>query len=137
VRKEIARKSDPVDAVVNYLKQYPAEMIVLATHQRRGRLSWLTGSVAEPIARRATEKTLFIAAESQGFISADDGSVSLENILIPVAPTPRPTPAIEAAARSSKACNAIGGPLRFYMSEAPGRCPPLIRPRFGLGLEQR
>src|SRR6185369_11273745 len=61
VRKEIMQKKDPVDAVVNYLQHFPAEMIVLATHQRRGVSRWLTGSVAEPIARRATEMTLFIA----------------------------------------------------------------------------
>jgi nucleotide-binding universal stress UspA family protein len=99
VRKAITQKKDPVDAVVNYLHEFPAEMIVLATSQKKGVARWLTGSVAEPIARKATEMTLFIAADTRGFVSPDDGSVSLRNILIPVALSPRPQPAIEAAAR--------------------------------------
>jgi nucleotide-binding universal stress UspA family protein len=102
VSKTIARDKDPVDAVVNYLERFPAEMIVLATHQRRGVSRWLTGSVAEPIARRATEMTLFISTESRGFISADDGAVSLENVLIPIASSPHPQPSIHAAARLVK-----------------------------------
>jgi len=102
VRKEIMQKKDPVEAVVGYLERHPSEMIVLATHQRRGVSRWLSSSVAEPIARRATEMTLFISAESHGFISADDGSVSLEKILIPIASVPHPQPAIAAAARFVK-----------------------------------
>lgn len=69
VRKAITQKKDPVDAVVDFLEEHPAEMIVLATHRRTGVARWLTGSVAEPIARRATEMTLFISADSHGFVS--------------------------------------------------------------------
>src|SRR5215510_15202774 len=43
--------------------------------------------------------TLFIPSNSKGFVSATDGSVSLQKVLIPVAGTPRPLPAVEAAAR--------------------------------------
>ena len=102
VRKEITKKSDPVDAVVSYVEQHPAEMIVLATSQKKGVARWLTGSVAEPIARKATEMTLFLAAESRGFVSAEDGSVSLQNILVPIASSPSPQPALEAAVRLVK-----------------------------------
>jgi nucleotide-binding universal stress UspA family protein len=99
VRKAIMPKGNPAEAVVGYMTKSPAEMIVLATQQRRGVSRWLSSSVAEPIARRAMEMTLFIPGEATGFISAEDGSVSLESILIPVASSPRPQPAIEAAAR--------------------------------------
>jgi nucleotide-binding universal stress UspA family protein len=99
VRKTITQKKDPVDAVVNYLNDHPSEMIVLATHQRAGVSRWLTNSVAEPIARKATELTLFIPSDSRGFVSEEDGSVRLQNILIPIAPTPRAQPALEAAGR--------------------------------------
>ena len=37
VRKVVAQESDPVDAVLRYLKKHPADLIVLATHQREGR----------------------------------------------------------------------------------------------------
>src|SRR5829696_9351018 len=49
VRKMVTQKGDPVDAVVGYLNQHPAELIVLATHQRTGSTRWLNSSVAEPI----------------------------------------------------------------------------------------
>src|SRR5262245_6865863 len=99
VRKIVARKSDPVEAVLGYLHTHPAELIVLATHQREGRVRWLDKSVAEPVARRAEELTLFIPGDSEGFISAQDGSVSLSRVLIPIALSPRPQPAVDAAAR--------------------------------------
>jgi nucleotide-binding universal stress UspA family protein len=99
VGKAVTHRKDPVDAVVNFLDERPAELIVLATHQRQGAARWLNSSVAEPIARKANEMTLFISGETRGFVSADDGSVSLRNILIPVALKPNAQPALEAAAR--------------------------------------
>ncbi|MFL6468768.1 MAG: universal stress protein [Pyrinomonadaceae bacterium] len=128
VRKEITRKRDPVDAVVNYIEQYPTEMIVLSTSQKKGVSRWLSGSVAEPIARKATEMTLFISSESRGFISADDGSVSLENVLIPVAPTPHPQPAIEAAARLVKSLQRDQGTFTLLHVGNTGTMPAVNTP---------
>jgi nucleotide-binding universal stress UspA family protein len=102
VGKAVTQKKDPVEAVVNFLNAHPAELIVLATHQRQGAARWLNSSVAEPIARKAQEMTLFISGETKGFVSAEDGSVSLNNILIPVALSPLAQPAIDAAARLVK-----------------------------------
>jgi len=102
VRKAVAPKGNPVEAVVGFLQQHPAELIVLATHQRQGAARWLNSSVAEPIARKANEMTLFISGEAKGFVSSDDGSVSLRNIVIPIASTPEPQPALDAAARIVK-----------------------------------
>ena len=128
VRKSITKKKDPVDAVVNFLEEHPAEMIVLATHQRSGVARWLTSSVAEPIARRANEMTLFIAAESQGFVSAEDGSVSLENILIPVAVSPRAQPGVEAAARFVKSLNLAHGTFTLLHVGAVSSMPAVGLP---------
>jgi len=99
VRKIVARESHPVTAVLGYLEEHPADWIVLATHQRENHLRWLDRSVSEPIARKAAQMTLFIPATHEGFVSAEDGSVSLKSVLIPVAGTPRPQAALEAAAR--------------------------------------
>jgi len=128
VRKEITKRSDPVDAVVSYIEQHPAEMIVLATSQKKGVARWLTGSVAEPIARKATEMTLFISSESRGFVSADDGSVSLSNILIPIASSPRPQPAIEAAARLVKSLQRDQGTFTLLHVGDAGSMPALNTP---------
>jgi nucleotide-binding universal stress UspA family protein len=43
--------------------------------------------------------TLFIPHGVNGFVSRENGAVSLKNILIPMASKPRPQPAIEAATR--------------------------------------
>jgi len=98
-RKIFKHDDDPVDAVLQYLKDNQTDLIVLATHQRDGRVRWLGKSVSQPVAKRAEEMTLFIPNSSEGFVSADDGSVSLGKVLIPIAGTPRPLPAVEAAAR--------------------------------------
>src|SRR5262245_9435639 len=81
--KVVVQKDDPVEAVLGYLRKHPADLIVLHTHHREGRVRWLGKSVAAPVARRAALITLFIPGSSDGFVSAEDGSVSLTHILIP------------------------------------------------------
>ena len=128
VRKTIARKRNPVKAVLEYLDEHPAELIVLATHQRHGAARWLNSSVAEPISRHATEMTLFISGESRGFVSADDGSVSLQNILVPIALTPRAQPALEAAARLVKSFGCDEGTFHLLHVGDRGSAPAVRTP---------
>ena len=128
VRKVIAQQSDPVKAVLRYLGDHSADLIVLATHQHEGRAHWLRHSVAEPIARRAAQMTLFIPGGSAGFVSAEDGSVSLEHILIPVAVTPRPQPAIEAAARLAARLNCPRGTFTLLHVGDPDTMPTVRCP---------
>jgi len=108
-RKVVANESEPVEAVVRYLQKHPADLIVLSTSQRGGRIPWLGKSVSEPVMRKAAEMTLLIPGDGEGFVSAQDGSVKLNNILIPIAPTPRPEPALNAAARFVEKLNATSG----------------------------
>ena len=98
-RKIIPEYSDPVEAVLRFLKTHEVDLIVLATHRQEGSLSWFSKSVAQPVARRAEEMTLFLPDGSDGFVAEADGSVSLQRILIPIAKTPRPQPALQAAGR--------------------------------------
>jgi nucleotide-binding universal stress UspA family protein len=99
VRKVVAREGNPVHAVTQYWNEHPADLLVLATHQHEGRVAWLRQSVGGAIARRSGQMTLFIPEGAPGFVSAKDGSVSLKNILVPIAETPGPQPAVDAAAR--------------------------------------
>ena len=98
-RKVVANRDEPVDAVMRYLEEHPADLIVLATSQRDGHVRWLGKSVAEPVARKAGEMTLLIPGDVEGFVSSRDGSVSLTKILVPVAETPNPQAAVNTAAR--------------------------------------
>lgn len=99
VRKIVSVSSDPVKACIKYLEVHNADLIVLAIHQREGFARWIGKSVGEPIARGAKQMTLFIPNGIDGFVSRDDGSVTLKNILIPVADKPDPQPAVEAVLR--------------------------------------
>lgn len=99
VRKAVAQDANPVKSVLRYLETHPADLIVLATQAHEGRTRWLRESVAQPIARKAGQMTLFIPNNVPGFVSAATGQVSLARILIPVAASPRPQPAVAAAVR--------------------------------------
>lgn len=109
VRKIVVKPHEPVAAVLHYLESHPAELIVLAAHQHEGRTAWLRHSVARPIARRSGQMTLFIPEGNAGFVSAADGSVSLQSILVPIAESPEAQPALEAAARLAARLNCPSG----------------------------
>jgi nucleotide-binding universal stress UspA family protein len=98
VRKISAPHKDTVQAILHYLHKHPHDLIVLATHQYRGLERLTHKTIAESVARRSGEMTLFIPEGVEGFISLDDGSAQLRNILLPVDHEPRPQLALEAAA---------------------------------------
>ncbi len=91
--------TDPVQSITNYLEEHGADLMVLATDQDKCGVQWLKESVATTVARKSREMTLSIPKGTEGFVSLNDGSISLKNILIPVAPVPSAQPAIYAAAR--------------------------------------
>jgi nucleotide-binding universal stress UspA family protein len=102
--KVLGREGDPVDVVLHFLERHPADLIVLATHQREGRARWLGRPVAEPIARGAQAMTLFLPHGSAGFVDARTGVPLLRRILIPVCAQPAPQPAVRATVSLLRAC---------------------------------
>ena len=108
VQKIATRRPDPAPAVLHYLGEHPHDLIVLATHQRDGFDRWTHKQVAEPIARRSGEMTLFIPHGSEGFVSLESGAVSLRNILIPVDHAPDPQIAVEGAVAFAHALECHG-----------------------------
>jgi nucleotide-binding universal stress UspA family protein len=99
VDKVIASGKDPVKACLGFLEKHPRDLVVLAVRQHRGRMRWLEKSVGAPIARGSGQMTLFTPHGVNGFVSRQDGSISLRNILIPISSKPRPQPSVEATAR--------------------------------------
>jgi nucleotide-binding universal stress UspA family protein len=99
VNKVIASSNDPVRACLGFLEKHPEDLIVLAVRHLEGRSLWSERSVGKPIARAAGQMTLFIPHGVEGFVSKQDGSISLRSILIPVTNKPSPQPGIKAAAR--------------------------------------
>ena len=109
IKKVQARHDDPVESVTAYLGTHNTDLIVLATDQQKGKVQWLSQSIAAPIARKSRQMTLFIPKGQEGFVSVRDGSVSLTSILIPVAATPAAQPAVHAAARMASGLNCAAG----------------------------
>ncbi len=98
VQKVIEHHRDPAKSVLHYLEVHGADLIVLATHHHTGPVGWLHKSISEPVARKSGQMTLFVPAGVSGFVSFDDGSVSLRNVIVPIAAQPNPQLAITAAA---------------------------------------
>jgi nucleotide-binding universal stress UspA family protein len=86
-----------VRGILRYLEQNPTDLIVLATHGRQGLPRWLQGSIAEPVARQASAKTLCIREGARGFVEPGSGDVAIRHVLVPVDHEPRPGLAIQAA----------------------------------------
>jgi len=123
VLKVIARNRNPVKASLEFLERHPASLIVLAVHQHQGRMRWLERRTGEPIAQSSGETTLFIPHGVRGFVSPEDGSVLLRNILVPIARKPRAQPAVDAAARLIRNLQLPAGAVTLVhvgnQSEAP------------------
>jgi nucleotide-binding universal stress UspA family protein len=128
VRKVVARQKQPVKAVLRYLKTHPADFIVIATKPHEGRTSWLRQFAAEPISRQSGQMTLFLPAGVDGFVSAADGSLSLQRILIPVTDKPRPQPAIAAAVRLVQRLQRPRGTFVLLHVGEPGEFPAVQCP---------
>lgn len=128
VEKVVAQDKNPVKSVLGFLDQHPGDLIVLATQQDKGRALWLENSVARPVARKSHQMTLFIPAGVEGFVSLRDGSVSLKNILIPVAPAPKAQPAIQAAVRLAQRLNCPAGRFTILHVGDDNEMPEVICP---------
>lgn len=97
VREVYLEGGQPVKAIVKYLEEHPAELVVLATQGRTGLPRWLKPSISEPLARRSAILTLFVPASAQGFVSSDRGDIRLQRVLIPVNYEPDPQIAVDKA----------------------------------------
>ncbi|BCA53086.1 universal stress protein [Nitrospira sp. KM1] len=109
VEKVQAFHDDPVESVTAYLEKHHADLIVLATDQNKERTLWLSRSIAAPIARKSRQMTLFIPKGTYGFVSMKDGSITLKNVLIPIAAAPSAQPAIHAVMRLIHRLNCPSG----------------------------
>lgn len=102
VTKTFISSRFPAIAVVDYLADEPADLLVVASEGRDGAARWLRGSVAEAMARRSSTMTLFVPSEvDRSIVSVADGHLTLNNILIPVDHSPDPGTAIAFAARAA------------------------------------
>jgi nucleotide-binding universal stress UspA family protein len=123
IRKILKSSTDPVETMLRHFRRFPPDLIVLATHQREGLTRWLRQAVAEPLARRSGAMTLFIPHEGRGFVSLDDGTVTLKRILIPIDHVPRPQTALRRALLLARGLNCVAGEFRLLHVGNPAAAP--------------
>jgi len=128
VEKVISSSNNPVKASLAFLEKHAGDLIVLAIHQHHGQMRWLAKSVGAPIARGAGQMTLFIPHGVAGFVSRDDGAISLRNILIAVASQPRPQPSVEAATRLIRNLQLPAGTVTLLHVGSASDAPSLKTP---------
>lgn len=128
VKKVIASSNRPVKACLDFLATHPTDLIVLAVRQLEGRMRWLETRVGEPMVRRAREMTLLLPHGVQGFVSREDGGLSLHNILIPIAAQPRGEPAVEAVLRMIEGLQLTSGSVKVLHVGSSRRAPSITMP---------
>jgi nucleotide-binding universal stress UspA family protein len=109
VQKVQMTHTDPVESITAYLEKHGTDLIVLATDQQKCVIPWFNRSVATGVACSSGEMTLFVPKGIEGFVSLDNGTISLRNIVIPVAPVPSAQPAIHAVVRLVSGLNCDPG----------------------------
>src|SRR5262245_5546625 len=90
---------EPVRGILDFLREHPCDLIVLATHGGDGLTHLLKGSVSETVSRQSVIPTLFVGPGSRGFVSQVNGDLRLRRALVPVDFSPAPGRAIAAVQR--------------------------------------
>jgi nucleotide-binding universal stress UspA family protein len=126
VKKVGVDASDPTGAILDFLANHPVDLVVMATEAREGLPRLLKGSVAEKVTRVAGARSLLVPADARGFVSAEDGSLSLKRILVPVAETPDPNAAAEIASRAAEALGDL--PVELHALHVGERMPEVHLP---------
>lgn len=103
--KVLLKKRNAARAIAAFVEEEEPDLLVLGTAGREGLPRWLRPSTAERAARWSSSMTLFVPEDARGFVSLDDGTISLRRILIPVSEHPSPA---DALVRSCRAAQAMG-----------------------------
>jgi nucleotide-binding universal stress UspA family protein len=114
--------------VAEYLRDHPADLMVLATHQYDGIDRLLHKPTATPMARYAGLKTLFVPRIGEGFVSMQDGAVSLKHVLVPVDFTPDPQIALDAAVSLLHLLKVTDAEISIIHISGKDQGPPLVLP---------
>ncbi len=118
----------PLEETLAYLESHPFELIVLATEGRDGLPQWLHPSFAENLARKSKTMTLFVPKSVNGFVSPQDGQVTIRRLLIPVDRNPSPSHALIYAARLASALHVKEFEVTLLHVGSESEMPPFKLP---------
>lgn len=103
VEKLVAHDQDVAHAIERQAARRSVDLLVLATHGRRGLAAWMKPSIAAQAARASSLPALFVPADSHGCVSLQDGKVTMKHVLVPVDHSPRSESAVERGIRAIEA----------------------------------
>jgi len=126
VKKVGVDADDPAGAILDFLAKSPTDLVVMATDAKEGLPRILKGSVAEKVTRVAGVRSLLVPADAPGFVSVEDGSLTLKRILVPVADKPDPDAAAEIATRTAEALGDL--PAELHAVHVGERMPEVHLP---------
>jgi len=96
VSKIEIRHRDPRSGIASFFHEHRPDLMVVATHGRRGVNRWLQGSVTEDLVKRTHVPALMIGPHGRPFVDSSTGAMSLARILLPLAPESNPAQALQA-----------------------------------------
>lgn len=74
---------DVTDTLLDALRRVKPDLVVAATHARKGLASLFSGSVAEALARNVGVPTLVLPIGGRGFVDEATGKLDLRRVLVP------------------------------------------------------
>ncbi len=105
VHKLVIGSGSPFKATMSYVERKRPDLVVLATEGRDGISRFLRPSVAEKVLRHSDTMTLFVPEKARGLVSHEDGSITLNKILVPVDFKPSPQKVLTRVARVASLVN--------------------------------
>jgi len=97
VEKVTIRGRGIVNSILDFMDDHRVDLLVLATAGNEGLDRLFQGSVAEPLSRQSVVTTLFVPNGARAWVSAENGTVTANRILVPMAHRPSPEVAVDAA----------------------------------------
>jgi len=94
VRKVEISDKGPGDGLSHFIRDHRPDLIVIASHGRKGISRWLNPSVSTGVTRETITPTLILGPLARPFVDSMTGRIHLESVLVPVDHTPAPQQAV-------------------------------------------
>lgn len=86
-------------AVLRRVADLKPDLVVMGTHSRHGFDRMMMPSVSEDVVRDVHRATLFVPAESRGFVDLDTGRIGIRRVMIPISSEVAQQPLIDELTR--------------------------------------
>lgn len=122
VRKVEAEGNSISGALSHHISRHQTDLVVMASEGREGLAGFLKQSVAHRVVQKSKTPALVLPNGCKGFI-AEDGSITLDSVLVAVARKPDPQLAVDAAAWLARLA---GAQLRRFTAVHVGPKPVAV-----------